>query len=131
MASCARAIAVSHVPSLHAAVNVQVWANEGTDCRRLSCYTLHHARTCSCLITPPDPSSAASAGRVRQREPARAPSPSRLGRPVPEEMADVGAAFNDFHSWIDAGPYVGIAHTTEDVDRYLTVLTEFTGELTA
>ena len=55
----------------------------------------------------------------------------RRGRPVPEEMASVCAAFNDFQSRIDAGPCVGIAHTTEDVDRYLTVLAEFTGELTA
>ena len=30
-----------------------------------------------------------------------------------------------------AGPCIGVAHTSEDVDRYLTVLAEFTGELTA
>ena len=29
-----------------------------------------------------------------------------------------------------AGPCVGVAHTTQDVDRYLDVLAEFTGELT-
>jgi hypothetical protein len=29
-----------------------------------------------------------------------------------------------------AGPCVGIAHTSEDVDRYHMVLAEFTGELT-
>ena len=55
----------------------------------------------------------------------------RRGRPVPEEMACACAAFNDFQSRIDAEPCVGIAHTTEDVDRYLMVLAEFTGELTA
>jgi hypothetical protein len=46
-------------------------------------------------------------------------------------MAGACPAFNDFQSRIDARPCVGIAHTTEDVDRYLTVLAEFTGELTA
>ena len=44
-------------------------------------------------------------------------------------MADACPAFNDFLSRIDAGPCVGIAHTTEDVDRYLTVLAEFTSWL--
>jgi hypothetical protein len=39
-----------HVPSPYAAVNAQVWTHQGTDCRRLSCYTLHHAGICSYLI---------------------------------------------------------------------------------